>query len=89
MDRRFIIGDDYRDPKHGCLAVIVAAVLTVLCCVFFSGCKTVQPLTQSSDSVRVEVRHDSVYVYQHHSIYRDRWRAAPPVFVPVETLHTL
>ena len=89
MDRRIIIGDDYRDPKHGCLAYIVAAVLTVLCCVFFSGCKTVQPLTQSRDSVRVEVRHDSVYIYQHDSIYRDRWLAGDTVFVTVEKFKTL
>ena len=89
MNEPFIIGDDYRDPKHGCLAYIVAAVLTVLCCVFFSGCKTVQPLTQSRDSVRVEVRHDSVYVYQHDSIYRDRWRAGDTVFVTLEKYKTL
>lgn len=89
MDRRYIIGDDYRDPKHGCLAYLVAAVLTALCCVFFSGCKTVQPLTQSRDSVRVEVRHDSVYIYQHDSIYRDRWRAGDTVFVTVEKYKTL
>ena len=80
---------DLRDPKHGCLAVIVAAVLTVLCCVFLSGCKTVQPLTQSRDSVRVDVRHDSVYIYQHDSIYRDRWRAGDTVFVTVEKFKTL
>ena len=56
---------------------------------FFSGCKTVQPLTQSRDSVRVEVRHDSVYVFQHDSIYRDRWRAGDTVFVTVEKYKTL
>ena len=89
MDRRFIIGDDYRDPKPGCLAYSVAAVLTVLCCIFFSGCKTVQPLTKSRDSVRVDVRHDSVYIYQHDSIYRDRWRAGDTVFVTVEKYKTL
>lgn len=89
MDRRYIIVDDYRDPKHGCLAYIVAAVLTVLCCVFFSGCKTVQPLTQSRDSVRVEVRHDSVYIFRHDSIFRDRWRAGDTVFITVEKYKTL
>ena len=89
MDRRYIIGDDYRDPKHGCFAYIVAAVLTVLCCVFFSGCKTVQPLTQTRDSVRVEVRHDSVYIFRHDSIFRDRWRAGDTVFVTVEKYKTL
>lgn len=89
MDRRYIIGDDYRDTKHGCLAYIVAAVLTVLCCIFFSGCKTVQPLTQSRDSVRVEVRHDSVYIFRHDSIFRDRWRAGDTVFITVEKYKTL
>ena len=89
MNEPYVIGDDYRDPKHGCLAYIVAAVLTVLCCVIFSGCKSVQPLTQSRDSIRVEVRHDSVYIYQHDSIYRDRWRAGDTVFVTVEKFKTL
>ena len=89
MYEPYIIGDDYRDPKHGCLAFIVAVVLTALCCVFFSGCKTVQPLTQSRDSVRVEVRHDSVYIFRHDSIFRDRWRAGDTVFVTVEKYKTL
>ena len=89
MNEPYIIGDDYRDPKHGCLAYLVAAVLTVLCCVFFGGCKTVQPLTQSRDSVRVEVRHDSVYIFRHDSILRDRWRAGDTVFVTVEKFKTL
>ena len=39
--------------------------------------------------MRVEVRHDSVYVYQHDSIYRDRWRAGDTVFVTVEKFKTL
>ena len=89
MNEHYVIGDDYRDPKHGCLAYIVAAVLTVLCCVFFGGCKTTQPLTQTRDSIRVEVRHDSVYIFRHDSIFRDRWRAGDTVFVTVEKYKTL
>ena len=89
MNSDYIIGDDYQDPKHGCLAVIVAILCTVAMCLLFSGCKTTQPLTQTRDSVRVEFRHDSVYFYQHDSIFRDRWRAGDTVFVTVEKFKTL
>ena len=89
MNSDYIIGDDYQDPKHGCLAVIVAILCTVAMCLLFSGCKTTQPLTQTRDSVRVEFRHDSVYIWQHDSIFRDRWRAGDTVFVTVEKFKTL
>ncbi len=89
MNSEYIIGDDYQDPKHGCLAVIVAILCTVALCLIFSGCKTTQPLTQTRDSVRVEFRYDSVYFYQHDSIFRDRWRAGDTVFVTVEKFKTL
>ena len=89
MNSDYIIGDDYRDPKHGCLAVIIAILCTVAMCLLFSGCKTTQPLTQTRDSVRVEFRHDSVYIYQKDSIFRDRWRAGDTVFVTVEKFKTL
>ena len=89
MNSDYIIGDDYQDPKHGCLAVILAILCTVAMCLLFSGCKTTQPLTQTRDSVRVEFRHDSVYIYQKDSIFRDRWRAGDTVFVTVEKFKTL
>ena len=89
MNSDYIIGDDYQDPKHGCLAVILAILCTVAMCLLFSGCKTTQPLTQTRDSVRVEFRHDSVYIWQHDSIFRDRWRAGDTVFVTVEKFKTL
>lgn len=83
--------DAYREPPKGCGTTIIGIIGIALIAVmfFFSGCKTVQPLTQSRDSVRVEVRHDSVYIYQHDSIYRDRWRAGDTVFVTVEKYKTL
>ena len=57
MDSQYIIGDDYRDPKHGCLTFLVALVLTVLCCLCFSGCKTVQTQTEYKErTVEVRVR---------------------------------
>lgn len=66
-------------------------MILILLWVLFSmcGCKTVQPLTQTRDSVRVELRHDSVFVFKHDSIFRDRWRAGDTVFVTVEKFKTL
>lgn len=83
--------DAYREPPKGCGTTIIGiiGIALIAAIFFFSGCKTVQPLTQSRDSVRVEVRYDSVYVYQHDSIYRDRWRAGDTVFVTVEKYKTL
>ena len=83
--------DAYREPPQGCGTTIIGIIVIALIAAifFFSGCKTVQPLTQTRDSVRVEVRHDSVYIYQHDSIYRDRWRAGDTVFVTVEKYKTL
>ena len=78
--------DAYREPPQGCGTTIIGIIVIALIAAmfFFSGCKTVQPLTQSRDSVRVEVRHDSVYIFRHDSIFRDRWRAGDTVFVTVE-----
>ena len=50
-----LFDDDYRDPKHGCLAWIVAIALTVLCCLFF-GCKT-QYIAGTDTERIVEVHH--------------------------------
>ena len=83
--------DAYREPPQGCgttiIGIIVIALIAAI--LLFGGCKTVQPLTQSRDSVRVEVRHDSVYIFRHDSIYRDRWREGDTVFVTVEKYKTL
>ena len=83
--------DAYREPPKGCGTTIIGIIVIALIAAifFFSGCKTVQPMTQSRDSVRVEVRHDSVYVFRHDSIYRDRWRTGDTVFVTVEKYKTL
>lgn len=83
--------DAYREPPKGCGTTIIGiiGIALIAAIFFFSGCKTVQPLTESRDSVRVEVRHDSVYIFQHDSIFRDRWRAGDTVFVTVEKFKTL
>lgn len=33
--------------------------------------------------MRVEVRLDSIYIYEHDSIFRDRWRQGDTVYVTV------
>ena len=83
--------DAYREPPQGCGTTLIGiiGISLIAAILFFSGCKTVQPLTQSRDSVRVEVRHDSVYIFRHDSIFRDRWRAGDTVFVTVEKYKTL
>lgn len=58
----YILGDDYCDPKHGCLALIVAVMLTVLCCIFFGGCKSqYMPGTDTETSINVRDREVPVY----------------------------
>lgn len=83
--------DAYREPPQGCGTTIIGiiGIALIAAIFFFSGCKTVHPLTQTRDSVRVEVRHDSVYIFRHDSIFRDRWQAGDTVFVTVEKYKTL
>lgn len=84
--------DEYRDPR-GCgrslivMALIAASLLFLLFCAV--GCKT-QPLpTNTRDSVRVEFRYDSVYIYQHDSIFRDRWRSGDTTYIVTEKWRVL
>lgn len=62
---------------YGIWAVCLLAVL-------LASCKTCIPIVEVRDSVRVEQRLDSVYIYQHDSIFRDRWRNGDTIFVQVE-----
>ena len=63
--------------------------LLLLIAVLLFGCKSVKPIAQTRDSIRVEIRHDSVFVFKHDSIFRDRWRSGDTVFVTVEKFKTL
>ena len=73
MNSDYIIGDDYQDPKHGCLAVIIAILCTVAMCLLFSGCKTtciperieVHDTVIHTDSFYVDRVRDSI-VYRDH-----------------------
>lgn len=65
------------------LALIFAAAIMLTVCVM-TGCQSVQPIEHTRDSVRVEYRLDSVYIYKHDSVFRDRWRNGDTVFVTTE-----
>ena len=73
-----------------CCGVFAIGILLVVL-LTFAGCKTVQGVSQTAtrDSVRVEYRLDSVYVWQHDSIFRDRWRAGDTVYVTLTQYKTL
>lgn len=69
-------------------ALVLAALFLGLA--MLPSCKVVQPVPSSviRDSVRIEYRHDSIFIWQHDSIFRDRWRAGDTVYVTVEKWQT-
>ena len=68
--------------------ILLTLIIGCMILLAFVGCKTTQPIATHTDSVRVEIRHDSVYVYQHDSIFRDRWRSGDTVYVTIEKWQT-
>ena len=85
---------DYNNEEPtGCrdlfIGYAIGLVLCAILCLCFSGCKSVKPIAKTRDSIRVEIRHDSVFVFKHDSIFRDRWRSGDTVFVTVEKFKTL
>ena len=71
-----------------CLINVVMFALLVLFCVTASSCASTKPLTNVRDSIRVEYKLDSVYVYAHDSVFRDRWREGDTIYVQVEKWQT-
>lgn len=69
--------------KKSCLYGVLILLLFVMI-----GCRCVQPIVQTRDSVHVEYRRDSVFIMQHDSIFRDRWRNGDTVFVITEKWRT-
>ena len=63
--------------------VAVALVWTALV-LSMTGCASTKPLTNTRDSVRIEYRLDSIYVYKHDSVFRDMWRAGDTTYIQVE-----
>ena len=54
-----------------------------------SSCKTCIPVVEYRDSIRVEYKLDSTYVYLHDSIYRDRWHSGDTEYIQVKEYHTI
>lgn len=84
--------EEYREEPTGCARTafaLLAFVLLVVFMFFASSCKSTQPLVQTRDSIRIETRYDSVYVYKHDSIYRDRWRSGDTTYIQVEKYQIL
>ena len=79
-----------KDAIIYCMVQGIGALLILWLCLHLVGCKTIQQQTavHNRDSVRVEVRLDSIYIYEHDSIWRDRWRQGDTVFVTVEKWKT-
>ena len=53
-----------------CAVQGLGALLILWLCLHLVGCRTIQQQTavHNRDSVRIEVRLDSIYVYEHDSI---------------------
>lgn len=83
-ESRYIVPmEGYRDPQgclHTMIATIIAVVLTVILCLCFPSCKSVQVSEKVSvrdsvairyqDSIRWHVR-DSVHIVEHHVTVKD------------------
>lgn len=70
------------------LLIVALMVAIVALMLSFTSCKTCQPIEVIRDSVKVEYKLDSVYIYHHDSIWRDRWREGDTVFVVQEKYKT-
>ena len=67
---------------------IIGFSTAILFAVILTGCKVQKPIQQTRDSVRVEYHLDSVYVYKHDSVFRDRWRAGDTIYITTEKWRT-
>jgi len=82
--------DEYREAPEGCGTAIAGliAMIAIGVMLLFCSCKTCVPVVEVRDSIRTEYKLDSVYIYQHDSIFRDRWRSGDTVYVQVEKWQT-
>lgn len=88
---------EYRELPDGCRSFMrglfsVCIMIVVMAIVFallsMQGCSVQKPIAQQKDSIRIETKLDSVFIYRHDSIFRDRWRQGDTVFVTVEKWQT-
>lgn len=62
-------------------------ILYILTLVLFTSCKVCEPCIPETivrDSIQKEYILDSVFIHEHDSVARDRWRENDTVFVTVE-----
>lgn len=72
------------------LFVFLVLLALVLIPFLLPSCKTpCLPVVEYRDSIRVEYKLDSTYIYVHDSVYRDRWRAGDTVYIVQEKYKTL
>ena len=72
------------------LFVFLVLLALVLIPFLLPSCKTpCLPVVEYRDSIRVEYRLDSTYIYVHDSVYRDRWRSGDTVYIVQEKYKTL
>lgn len=75
--------------EHIKWAIVLAILTALVMAIGMTGCKTCVPIVEVRDSVRTEYKLDSVYMYKHDSVWRDRWRNGDTVFVVQEKYKTL
>lgn len=65
---------------------LIGILLAVVFAMFLTGCRTIQPISTDvrNDSVKIEYRYDSVYIYERDSIYIDRYRSSDTVYITKE-----
>lgn len=65
---------------------LIGIILAVILAIFLSGCKSIQPISTNTrnDSVKIEYRYDSVYLYERDSIYIDRYRSNDTIYLTKE-----
>lgn len=65
---------------------LFAAWITLIVCL--ASCKTCEPALQVRDSIRIEYRLDSVFVYAHDSVYVDRYTKGDTIWITTEKWRT-
>lgn len=81
----------YRESPNGCrdIAIVFFVIVALaIFCVFCTGCKSQAVPTNTRDSVRVEFKHDSVFIFKHDSVFRDRWSTGDTVYIVTEKWQT-
>lgn len=71
---------------QGFWTFLTTTIVLAVICALLGGCAAQKPLVKIEyrDSVRIEQRLDSVYLYKHDSIFIDRWRSNDTIYITKE-----